>query len=316
MCASRDLYLGVDGGGSAVRVAVVDAALQVRGEAAGPAVNPSALGREEAARRIVAAVQAALASAGAAPEQVRAVGVGVAGANTAHAADWLRAVVAAAVPGAQAVLSSDYEIALVGGHGARRGLLLLAGTGSLAYGVSAAGETALAGAWGYLLGDEGSGYWLGAQGLRAVVRMDDGRGQPTALAPALLNALGLEPAQANGCLAEALIPWLYAAPRVSDVARLAPLVLACAAAGDAVARQLVAEAARELALAARAVRRRLGLDAAAPPVFAGSLLAADNLLRDEVCRLLGINAPAAPRYPPVIGAALLARDASGGRVSG
>ncbi len=301
--------MGVDGGGSTVRVAVVDAALQVHGEASGPAVNPNALGREEAGRRIVAAVQAALASAEAAPEQVRAVGIGVAGADTAHAADWLRAVVAAAAPGAQAVLSSDYEIALVGGHGARRGLLLLAGTGSLAYGVSAAGEAALAGAWGYLLGDEGSGYWLGAQGLRAVVRMDDGRGQPTALAPALLNALGLETAQA-------LIPWLYAAPRVSEVARLAPLVLACAADGDAVARRLIEEAARELALAARAVRHRLGLDATAPPVFTGSLLAADNLLRDEVCRLLGIGAPVTPRYPPVIGAALLARDAAGGRVSG
>lgn len=309
MSAGADLYLGVDGGGSTVRAVVVDAALQVRGEASGPAVNPSALGRDEAAQRVIAAMRAALASAGAAPEQVRAVGIGVAGADAAYAADWLRAVVAAAVPGAQAVPSSDYEIALVGGHGARRGLLLLAGTGSLAYGVNAAGAAALAGAWGYLLGDEGSGYWLGAQGLRAVARMHDGRGRATALAPALLGALGLETAQA-------LIPWLYAAPRVSDVARLAPLVLACAADGDAVARGLVERAARELALAARAVRRRLGLDTSALPVFTGSLLTADNALRAEVCRLLGIGAPVTPRYPPVIGAALLARDAAGGRVSG
>lgn len=298
------MYLGVDGGGSAVRVVVVDAALQVLSEATGPAANPSALGRDEAAQRIVAVVRAALASAGAAPEQVRAVGIGVAGADAAHAADWLRAVIAAAVPGAQAVPSSDYEIALVGGHGARRGLLLLAGTGSLAYGVNAAGAAALVGAWGYLLGDEGGGYWLGAQGLRAVARMADGRGRATALAPALLGALGLETARA-------LVPWLYAAPRVSDVARLAPLVLACAADGDAVARGLVERAARELTLAARAVCCRLGLDVAAL-VFAGSLLAADTPLRVEVCRLLGISAPAPPRYPPVIGAALLARDAAAG----
>ena len=309
MPTAPDLYLGVDGGGSTVRAVVVDAALEVRGEASGPAANPSALGRDEAAQRVISAMQGALASAGAAPEQVRAVGIGVAGADAAHAADWLRAVIAAVAPGAQAVPSSDYEIALVGGHGARRGLLLLAGTGSLAYGVNAAGETALVGAWGYLLGDEGGGYWLGAQGLRAAIRMDDGRGRATALASALLGALGLETARG-------LVPWLYAAPRVSEVARLAPLVLDCAASGDPVARGLVERAARELALAARAVCRRLRLDPTAPPVFTGSLLAADNLLRDEVCRLLGISAPVAPRYPPVIGAALLARDSAEGRVSG
>lgn len=299
------IYLGVDGGGSSVRAVAVSARLEPLGEASGPAANPNTLGRAEAAQRIVAAARAALAGAGAAPEQVRAVALGVAGADSAHSAGWLREVALAAAPGALAVLSSDYEIALVGAHGARQGLLLLAGTGSLAYGVSAAGESALAGAWGYLLGDEGGGYWLGLQGLRAAARMDDGRGRPTALAAALLGALGL----ADG---RALVPWLYGAPRVSDVARLAPLVLACAADGDPVARALVAEAARELALAARAVRRRLALDPAALPAFSGSLLAADSPLRAEVCALLGIRAPVTPRYPPVMGAALLARDAAGG----
>jgi N-acetylglucosamine kinase-like BadF-type ATPase len=306
--AVPDLYVGVDGGGSSVRAVVVTASLEVCGAADGPAANPSALGRPEAAARIAAAIRDALAQAGAAPGQVRAVGLGVAGADAAHSAAWLREVVAAAAPGALAVPSSDYEIALVGAHGARQGLLLLAGTGSLAYGVNAAGAAALAGAWGYLLGDEGGGYWLGREGLRAVARMDDGRGRATALAPALLGALELADARA-------LIPWLYGAPHVSEVARLAPLVLDCAASGDPVARALVDEAARELALAARAIRRRLGLDASAPPAFTGSLLAADTLLRALVCDLLGIPAPVTPRYPPVLGAALLARAAAAGGLS-
>lgn len=298
------VYLGVDGGGSTVRAVVVDAHLTLLGEASGPAANPNTLGRDEAAARIVAALRAALASAGAAPEQARAVGLGVAGADAAHSADWLRAVAAAAAPRAHAVLSSDYEIALVGAHGARQGLLLLAGTGSLAYGVNAAGASALAGAWGYLLGDEGGGYWLGLAGLRAVARADDGRGRPTALTAALPGALGLDSSRG------ALVTWLYAAPRVSEVARLAPLVLDCAAHGDRVAGGLVAAAARELAQAARAVRRRLRLDASAPPAFSGSLLTTDTPLRAGVCHLLGIRAPVVPRYPPVMGAALLARAAA------
>ena len=299
MTPPTDLFIGIDGGGSAVRVAVIDAALNIAGESRGLAANPGSVGRDEAARRIVEAARAALASAGAAREQVRAVGIGVAGADAAHSADWLRAVVAAIAPGAQAALSSDYEIALVGAHGARRGLLLLAGTGSLAYGVSDSGAAALVGAWGYLLGDEGGGYWLGAHGLRAVVRMDDGRGRHTLLAAALLNALGQDSARA-------LVPWLYGQPRVSDVAALAPLVLDCAAQGDAVARELVESAARELALAARAARLRLGLTDA-PPAFTGSLLSAANQLSAMVCDLLGMSAPLTPRYSPAVGAALLAR---------
>lgn len=91
------------------------------------------------------AVRAALDAAGVSHERVAVVGIGVAGAAASHSAGWLREVVSGVTPGARVVPSADYEIALVGALGRRRGVLILAGTGSLAYGVNARGRSALAG---------------------------------------------------------------------------------------------------------------------------------------------------------------------------
>lgn len=292
--------LGVDGGGSTVRAAVFDSDLAILSHFVGATVNPSLIGRDEAEARIQAALRAAIGGAGLDAGAIAAVGLGIAGAAALHSADWLRQVVAGVLPEAKVAPSSDYEIALVGAHGERYGALALAGTGSLAYGVNRAGESWLAGAWGYLLGDEGSGYWLGAQALRAAVRMSDGRGPATALLEKTLAALGL-------ASAPDLTLWLYQnqPPRARDVAALAPLVLACADEGDRIARELVSEGARELAIALRAVVRRLSLDAE-KIAFTGSLLTQPNALSLRLCDLLGLDAIPQPRYDALTGAAILA----------
>ncbi len=297
------IVVGIDGGGSTVRAAVVDDALIVRGQARGGTANPNVAGRAAAAQTIQSAVRAALAEACIAAEQIAAVGIGVAGADRVHSEAWLREVAAGVLPGARVVPSSDHEIALTGAHGERRGILVLAGTGSLACGANAAGEYVKVGGWGYLMGDEGSGYWLGSMALRAVARSDDGREPPTSLTPALLARLALPEARA-------LTGWLYGAPRTAEVAALAGLVLAHAAAGDRAARAIVETGARELALAARAVRLRLGMESL-PVAFAGGLLAEPNPLTRLVCDELGLAAVPVPRYPPVVGAALLALRAAG-----
>ena len=296
--------MGIDGGGSTVRIIIATPQLDIVAEFIGPPVNPSAVGRDESASRIQAAIRETLQQAGLMPEQIAGVGIGVAGAAKHHAwtAEWIRELVAEVLPQATVVPSADYEIALVGAHGQRLGVLLLAGTGSLAYGVNAAGESLLVGGSGYLLGDEGSGYWLGLQGLRAVVRMADGRGRKTLLSKTLMDSLNLaRPLE--------LLTWMYGGePRVRDVARLAPLVLDCAAQGDSIARGIVEIGARELALAVRAVTQQLDLQGSAP-AFAGSVLTASNPLSILVCDLLGLDAIPMPKYSPVIGAALLALEA-------
>lgn len=294
------VVVGVDGGGSTARVVVTDAALAVLGEAKGGTANPSVVGRAKAAQTIQSAIRAALVEAGVRAEQVNAIGIGVAGADKSHSESWLREVVSGVLPDAAVVPSSDHEIALAGAHGGRRGILVLAGTGSLACGANAAGNYVKVGGWGYLLGDEGSGYWLGLEGLRAVVRAADGRGAETSLANVLLEHLGLPDAPS-------LIAWLYRSdvPRNADIAALAALVLEQAAQGDTLARNIVETAARELALAARAVMHQLNREPL-PVAFAGGLLSEANPLSLRLCDLLGLEGIPTPRYPPVIGAAILA----------
>jgi glucosamine kinase len=292
--------IGIDGGGSTVRISVLAPDLTILAEYLGPTVNPSIVGRDEAAARVQTGLRAVLNQANLTPDTIAGVGIGIAGAANRYdwSTPWLRQTVLAVLPETRVVPSSDFEIALVGAHGQRLGLLLLAGTGSLAYGVNAAGDSWLVGGWGYLLGDEGSGYWLGWQALQAAVRQADGRGPDTLLSEKMLAALNLsQPLD--------LITWIYQEPRVREVARLAPLVLECAAEGDALAREIVQTGALELALAVRAVRRKLKLHGH-QPAFAGSLLTNANPLNTLVCDLLGLESIPLPQHPPVVGAALLA----------
>jgi N-acetylglucosamine kinase-like BadF-type ATPase len=293
--------IGIDGGGSTIRAAVFSPDLTQHSQFIGETVNPSLIGREESARRIQHAIRAAADDAKLDLEQIAAVGLGVAGAAKVHSEGWLREIVGEILPDARVAASSDYEIALVGAHGEREGALILAGTGSLAYGVNKAGESWLAGGWGYLLGDEGSGYWLGAQALRAAARMADGRGRETVLTPLFIKTLNLEKPLD-------LTPWLYqnSPPRARDVAQLAPLVLECARSGDVVATEIISKGAYELALAGRSVIRQLHLNPQ-KIAFAGSLLAEANPLSTLLCELLGLQAIPHALYAPVVGAAILAR---------
>jgi N-acetylglucosamine kinase-like BadF-type ATPase len=294
--------MGIDGGGSAIRVVITTPDLTVRGQRDGPTVNPGVVGFETAARTIRDAMRAALASADLTPNQITAVGIGIAGAAAHHSAGWLREVVAAVTPHALIIPSADFEIALVGAVGRREGVLVLAGTGSLAYGVNAAGRSALVGGWGYLLDDAGSGYWIGIRALAAVARAADGRGPQTSLTSILLEALDLaKPLD--------LIGWLYHSEtaRTRAVAQLAPLVLDRAARGDLVAQVIITGATAELTQAAHTVMRRL--DMPAPDfAFAGGLLSQPNLLSESLCAALGLDALPVPHHPPVIGAALLALE--------
>jgi glucosamine kinase len=299
--SAEGYVVGIDGGGTSARAVVTDANLVIYGESKVESVNPVVVGKEVAAERIHAAVREALEIAGIAPEAVRAAGIGVAGAAATHSEAWLREAVTGVLPAAVVVPSTDYEIALVGAHGKREGVLVLAGTGSLAYGVNAAGESLLAGGYGYLLGDEGGGYWVGLHGLKAVIAASEGRAAQTLLTDLLLGTLKLSTTRE-------LIPWLYRSetPRVRDIAALAPLVVDCAG-SDQAANDIVMAGAQHLETYASTVVKRLSIEEPAI-AFAGSLLGSHNALSDALCARLGLETPPVPLYPPMIGAALLALE--------
>lgn len=290
------MWMGIDGGGSHLRVVIVDDNMRILAEQTGESANPNSIGQQAAAERIQSAISAALATVG--RGTVNGVGVGIAGASARHAADWLESVLRPVLPDSRYALSSDEEIALVGARGRHDGVVLLAGTGSTAYGVGRDGRVFRAGGWGYLLGDEGSGYWIGLQALRAVTRHADGRLDSAGdLVSAMMARLGIS-------TPDDLIAYVYREAKPADIAALTRDVLALP--DDPHARAIIDHAAHHLAELAAHVADKLNFTTEAI-TFAGSLLTTQNPLSDAVVTALNLPLPPIIRYPPVIGAALLAK---------
>src|SRR5204862_1881072 len=117
--------------------------------------------------------------------------LGIAGVDRAGDQNVVREIMDRIGYKATILIVNDALIALQAGIGDAPGIVVVSGTGSIAYGRNAQGEAARAGGWGHVLGDEGSGYWIGRLALRAVVRHADGRGRATRLTPLLLGHFGL-----------------------------------------------------------------------------------------------------------------------------
>lgn len=265
----RVLVAGVDGGGSKTRTVVADETGRVLGTADGPAsaVRAGAPGGADYAADVVAAgVRDALAAAGLADARVQALVAGVAGTGREPERASLWQALAAREVAEEVSVVPDAAIALDDAFGDGPGVLLIAGTGSVAFARGPDGTFARTGGWGPVLGDEGSGGWLGRRALNMAVASSDGREPETALLNALLAALELdEPA--------GLIAWAARAKPV-DFAALAPVVGRVAAGGDLRANSLLTLAVEELAIHVRTLARRLFADerAAVPVALAGGLL--------------------------------------------
>jgi glucosamine kinase len=190
----------------------------------------------QAWRHVMQALHAAFAAAGLppAPPAHIALGLGLAGAGVAAQYDaFLRAD-----PGfALCVLDNDGTTQLLGAHGGGPGLVVAAGTGSVAAARYADGRTAQAGGWGFPVGDEGSGAWLGLRAMQHAMAVLDGREAPTQLSKTVFEQVG--------STAAALLAWCAQAG-APQYAHLAPLVFAEAERGDAAAQALLQDGAREL----------------------------------------------------------------------
>jgi N-acetylglucosamine kinase-like BadF-type ATPase len=200
---------------------------------------------------------------------IAAVCAGAAGVDSPEQEQRLRALVQAQVPGAAVHIVHDTELILAAA-GIGQGIALIAGTGSVAWGRSNDGSTSRAGGWGYLLGDEGSGYWLGLQAVRHALALLDRRGRPDQLAERLTADCGLQqPGQ--------LLDHFYANPERRYWAGRSRLVFELAGAGDPAASGLVDLAADSLADIAALVGIALGITG--PVVLAGGLLVHHPQLR-------------------------------------
>jgi glucosamine kinase len=301
--------LGVDGGGSRTRCWVVDGLGRVAGQAVAGPSNYQSVGAATAGTSLRQAVGEALAAAGVTPGHVAAACFALAGCDRPADRLVLEPLLEPLAPRAVRIVVSDAVAAWAGATGMRPGVVVAAGTGSVAYGRGPTGREARAGGWGPVFGDEGSGYDLVRRAVTAVLRGYDGRGPLTALAETILAAAGVdEPA-------DLLYRFPAGGAAPGDLAALVPAVLAAAARGDAMATALVEAAGEELCALAEAVARRLGMrwgDAAVHGT--GGLLQTDSPVRRALDRALRrrLGVPLRPcLHPPVAGAVFLAWQACG-----
>lgn len=276
------IAVGVDAGGSSTVVGVSQDGTFVR-KNVGPAANPSSQGVERASDTIATAITAALD--GARPD---AIVVGAAGAGRGEVAQEMTAALQSRFSGASVRVRDDAHIALRAAVPEGPGIVLIAGTGSIAY-AEWEGAAYRCGGYGYLLGDDGSGFALGAAAAKLLLRHYDGRVPRDEFVDAIEDALGAStPAD--------VLSRIYGNPNaVTAVAALAPLAVELANRGSRSAGKFVQAAALELADLVKSLVKKAGMSAStAPIVLAGGLLGSNSLLTFLLETRLQNDLPAMP----------------------
>jgi len=296
------VFLGADAGGSHSTV-VIGLPNKILGRADGPgaAMRPGGAATSAAVLRETA--RRAAAQAGVELPVERAV-VGAAGAGRSQEQTELAAALVEAGVARRVRVRADGEVALSTAFGGGPGILVNAGTGSIAYARDPAGELHRAGGYGWQLGDEGGGYWLGHRALDVAARAQDGRGEGSTLLARLLGALGLQHF-------DDLVRWTAAATP-QQVAALAPHVLNAAREGEVVARRTVDEAAGELVDLVDRLARHFPGAGPVPVAIAGGLLLPQSPLTAAFRQRLAAGIKRArlkpDRIDPAVGALQLAAE--------
>ncbi len=299
-----DYYVGFDGGGTKTACVVLDVGgWAVSESVAGPS-NPLRVGFEEAFTNLTTAAAIALVNANLETRHVRAVCAGLAGAGPPGVSQQVQAYLAESFPSSFGHVATDLEVALEAAVGPGAGVVLVAGTGSAAFGRNAAGMTARAGGHGPWIGDEGSAFDIGRRAVAAVARARDADAPLTLLGDMIPSAL-------------AASSWEQIVERVARdpeavYPQIFPLVVEAAETEDSTAREILFTAALALSRIAVNVVRRLGL--ADREFFlgkSGGVFGHSRLLEGTVDSVLRGAAPRAEIGPlsvsPAVGAARLAR---------
>jgi N-acetylglucosamine kinase-like BadF-type ATPase len=309
-----DFFLGCDGGGTKTELVVVTG----EGALAASRHAPSTYYLSSRSRGIALvgevlgdAVPAVCAQAGVGPGDIRFAFFGLPGYGEVRADVPHLDVAAAGVLGhGRFRCDNDMLCGWAGSLAGADGINVIAGTGSMTYG-RRAGAGARVGGWGELFGDEGSGYWIGIQALRAFSKMSDGRAGRGPLHDVLSRELALD--EDIDLVGLVLHQWQGGR---QQIAALAPAVGEAARSGDRCAQAILTAAAAELTGLVEATRRRLGFRAgeAVPVSYSGGVFAMPEVLDPFLAGIAALPASyraTRPRYAPAIGAALYAATLAG-----
>lgn len=241
------LFLGVDGGQSSTTALVGDESGRIVGMGRGGPCNH--VGSAEGREKFLRAMGGCLRAAGFENADFEAACLGFSG-GAADKDAYVRELIKAK----RFLITHDAAIALTGATGGEPGVIAIAGTGSMAFGRNGEGKTARAGGWGYVFGDEGGGFDIVRQALRAALRAEEGWGPKTALRDALISSAG---ATSANDLLHRFYTDQYPRERVAAFARLVDRI---ARDGDPLAREILLAGAQQLATLAAAVRAQIFAD--------------------------------------------------------
>jgi N-acetylglucosamine kinase-like BadF-type ATPase len=313
-------YLGIDGGGSKTTCAVGDEKFLLSSAVAGPS-NITRVGEARARESLHESIRQACATAKIDPWQLERACIGVAGAGREEIAKVVHKIIAEVIP-AEIEVAGDMQIVLEAAFGDGPGVIVIAGTGSIAYGRDSQGRTARAGGWGFTISDEGSAHWIGRAAVTALLRAIDESKSKNAQAAddeSAAEALPLLEELKAAWNLHSLDEFLRTANSNPDFAALFPAILDAADTGNALAQRVLAQAADELAQLAGIVVRRLfaegeGNSLGVPLAMAGGVFRHSVSVREMFCSivckldpLLELNAQI---VEPVAGALQMARQSN------
>ena len=297
-------FVGLDGGGTKTKCVLVDENLEIISESVGGPSNFLIIGTEVVSETIFTLISECAKRAGIEISQIESAVIGTTGAGRKNDAETLKKAVKEYFQKHENPLKnfnvvSDAAIALEGAFAGNAGAILIAGTGSIMYGKDAGGNFHRVGGFGRFLGDEGGGNTLGREGLIAVAKDFDGRGEKTSLTKIVKEKFGIN----DGAT---LIRKVYS--ENFDMATVAPFVIEQAGKGDEICLGILERQSDELILHIKAMLKKLRIEPM-PLVLIGSPITKQNkyseMLKEKI-NSLGNVTLALPEYPPEIGAAIVA----------
>lgn len=300
-------FLGVDAGGTKTKVVLIDQDSGIIAETNGGPANYHNIGLEKVKHNVSAAISDLLHKAGKTGDEITHCTIGIAACDTKRDHDWLKTALKTGLMKAfsdKLTLVNDTVIGLYCGT-LPPGIAVICGTGANVYGINSHGEEALAGNWGYFLGDKGSGYILAKHMFEAVVEAFDGIGPKTALTDKLEKRLNIT------TTADVLDWYIVNKPSIHEVSDFAPLVIEAAEEGDEIARQLIDKSVKELGKAVIAVVRRLKMEEEFNRVvMVGGLFESKYfraVFEGHITALLKRVRVVKPLVPAAVGAAIMAK---------
>ena len=280
----KEYLIGIDGGGTNSRLLACDLEGKVIGRSDGSSTNIESNSLQTVGQNLQKLLTDFFETHNQPAEKCLAIGFGTAGVDTEESLKTVQKIVDNLHLPCPIYVFNDAEIALAAQTRGKPGILLISGTGSIGYGLNDQGEEKRVGGYGYLVGDEGSGYWLGNKAIKAALRSFDGTQNKTMLLPMLLKTLKIHHA-------EELVDFVYQANK-NEIAALSFLVEEARAAGDSTAMHIMEKAAKHLSNMAIALAEKLSMEEEqAPLVMAGGVLLNTPWLMERTYALVKKHCP-------------------------